>query len=238
MTKPKFKVEETPAADLMPPDPRRAAMTGFCAFPSPGSHGYCHERFVVTGKKPCICPCHDEDPPPTSEGFGTVEAFVAQAESRVTDVLADQATKRIVRSGTPEYNDLKETTRIVKILNLDTGSFPLGPEVPETLQGYAAADVEMTYSLAKKLGAIGGVTVDLPLAFYDYYEKQGGAWGTVIKRMARNIRVRLNREEYDAMLEEAPKFVRTASRDKDPRRRAIAVSARATIAALEKAGRP
>jgi len=48
-------------------------MSGFCAFPSPGSHGFCHSR---EGRN-CSCACHTASTPPTSEGFG--ELLVARA---------------------------------------------------------------------------------------------------------------------------------------------------------------
>jgi hypothetical protein len=69
MTRPKPK-EAQASAEMLAPDPSKSVMTGYCAFPSPGSHGFCHEQFVLTGRKACLCLCHDEDPAPSSEGFG------------------------------------------------------------------------------------------------------------------------------------------------------------------------
>jgi len=39
--------------------------SGFCQWPSAGSHGYCHERQLT-----CACPCHSEAQAPSRAGFG------------------------------------------------------------------------------------------------------------------------------------------------------------------------
>lgn len=44
--------------------------TGFCAFPSQGSHGYCHEELVASGRQ-CSCPCHTAEVAPSRAGFGS-----------------------------------------------------------------------------------------------------------------------------------------------------------------------
>jgi hypothetical protein len=71
VTRPKPKVARPSLAETLP-----LRMSAFCAHPTVGSHGYCDENVVGRGR-PCDCPCHTQDPPPSSEGFGTVEAFLA-----------------------------------------------------------------------------------------------------------------------------------------------------------------
>lgn len=64
------EITEDAAGRRKPAMERAMLLSGFCAFPSTGSHGYCHERLVADGH-PCLCECHDQTPPPSMEGFGT-----------------------------------------------------------------------------------------------------------------------------------------------------------------------
>src|SRR5690606_38402904 len=81
------------------------------------------------------------------------------------------------------------------------------------------------------------VTIDLPPLFYDDHVARGLLPGFVVKRLARNTRVELNRETFDDLRADAAHYVEMAEEFNETVPHVV-ISARATLRALDKAGRP
>jgi len=176
-------------------------MSGFCAFPSPGSHGYCHETRVARGR-PCDCLCHTADTPPSSAGF----------EEAVS-------TPRVV-PGPPPATHAKVKLEITQA-DIDRAML----EEPVNPHGIRLPSHDST------------VTIDLPPLFYDDHVGRGLLTGRVVKRLTRNTRVELDAAAYDDLRVDAQYYVEMAE-EFNLTVPNVVISARATLRALDKAGRP
>jgi hypothetical protein len=186
--KPRVKVDgEAPALD-------RHTMSGFCAYPAPGSHGYCDQKLVPAGK-PCTCPCHDAATPPSIEGFG----------------------ENLTGFSVPKHR-------------LDP---PTGKHAAEVFEAaLPSAESGRTGKLAEAT-----VTVDLPPVFYNDHVGRDLPAGEHVKTLRWYERVKLNREAYDDLLADAQQYSEGGAAEYPDNPREVS-SARWTVAALKKAGRP
>jgi hypothetical protein len=76
-------------------------------------------------------------------------------------------------------------------------------------------------------------TYDVPSRFYFDHKYRDLPSGRIIKELARTVRVELNQEEYDELLDDAKHYAETFSGfDVEPYLRGLAASARATVRSL------
>lgn len=229
MTRAKAKAPLERSEGMQALDRTRMTMSGFCAFPAEGSHGYCHEKLVATGH-PCLCPCHDQEVPPTMEGFGTIT--LAEPPAEAVNALVPEHPK-LARKKRSELPRLVNGNGTLSDFAAREDGVVVNARTGEPLDLVKEQEKVMQATLSKLAAT---VTLDLPILFYDDYIARGLQAGRVVKRLARNTRVELDQPGYQFLYADADKHVNGSAKDgADPN---VVISARATLVALQKVEMP